>query len=78
MNDKDVDEVLEGLANAKYLNNILSIAVVTINKKGEPEIRLAISPGYMYAVNAGYDLLKQNLISKLMSDGSKNIDDELG
>lgn len=77
MTDKNVDEVLESLANAKYLNNVLSIAVITINKKGEPELRLAISPGHMYAINAGYDLLKQNLVSKLIADG-KEIEDGLG
>ena len=71
--EKKVHEVMEELSQAHYLNDIKSIAVVTINSEGEPELRIALSPGHAYSMNTAYDLLKHYLITKLMEDGNKDI-----
>lgn len=71
--EKKVHEVMEELSNAHYMGNIKSIAVVTINKEGEPELRLALTTGTAYSMNTGYDLMKHHLLNRLMTDGSKDI-----
>ena len=70
---KKVHEVMEELSQAHYLGNIKSIAVVTINKDNKPELRIALNTGNAYSMNTGYDLMKHHLLTKLMQDGSKDI-----
>jgi len=71
--EKKVHEVMEELSQAHYLGNIKSIAVVTINKENEPELRIALTTGNAYSLNTGYDLMKHHLLNRLMADGSKDI-----
>lgn len=74
--EKKVHEVMEELSNAHYMGNIKSIAVVTINKENEPELRIALTTGNAYSMNTGYDLMKHHLLNKLMADGAKSIKDD--
>ena len=74
--EKKVHEVMEELSQAHYLGNIKSIAVVTINKENEPELRIALTTGNAYSLNTGYDLMKHHLLNKLMVDGAKSIKDD--
>lgn len=74
--EKKVHEVMEELSQAHYMGNIKSIAVVTINKENEPELRIALTTGNAYSMNTGYDLMKHHLLNKLMADGAKSIKDD--
>lgn len=74
--EKKVHEVMEELSQAHYLGNIKSIAVVTINKENEPELRIALTTGNSYSLNTGYDLMKHHLLNKLLTDGAKSIKDD--
>lgn len=75
-NHSKIHEVLQELAEAHYMGNIKSIAVVTINHNNEPELRIAITPGYMYSISTGLDLLRLDLLNKIMRDQSKIIRDQ--
>lgn len=67
---KSVQDVMEELSNEHYLGNIKAIAVVTINEHGEPELRMGMNTMFVYSMNMGFDLMKQNLLNDIIHNAS--------
>jgi hypothetical protein len=65
----DTDDIIRKLVLAHADNELLSIAVVFVNDKGNVEIEMSFGAGHAYAINTGIDLLKDAVISKIKSAG---------
>lgn len=66
---QSVEDAIKQLVLANADGEIKSLVYVMINHEGEPEMQIAIAPGTMYSVVTALELLKLNLITKLMTDG---------
>ena len=66
---QSVEDAIKQLVLANADGEIKSLVYVMINHENEPEMQIAIAPGTMYSTIAALELLKLNLITKLMTDG---------
>jgi len=70
MTDKQsVEDAIKQLVLANADGEIKSLAFVMINHDGEPEMQIAMAPGTAYAVVTSLEILKINIISKIINDG---------
>lgn len=65
----DVDEIIKRMALANHDGDIKAIAVIIINADNQPEIEMSFGGNHAFTMNMGCDLLKHNIIVKLLSDG---------
>lgn len=65
----DTDDIIRKLVLAHADNELLSIAVVFVNDKGNVEIEMSFGAGHAYAINTGIDLLKTSVVERIMSVG---------
>lgn len=68
---QSVEDAIKQLVLANADGEIKSLVYVMINHQNEPEMQIAIAPGTMYSVVTALEILKLNLITKLMTDGGK-------
>lgn len=70
MTDKQsVEDAIKQLVLANSDGEIKSLVYVMINHQNEPEMQIAITSGTIYSTITALELLKLNLITKLMTDG---------
>lgn len=70
MTDKQsVEDAIKQLVLANADGEIKSLVYVMINHSGEPEMQIAMAPGTAYSVVTALEILKVNIISKIIRDG---------
>jgi hypothetical protein len=69
MSNPSVEDAIKPLVLANADNEIESLVFVMINHEGEPEMQIAMAPGTAYAVVTSLEILKVNIISKIIHDG---------
>jgi hypothetical protein len=70
MTDKQsVEDAIKQLVLANADNEVRSLVFVMINHEGEPEMQIAMAPGTAYAIITSLEILKVNIISKIIHDG---------
>lgn len=70
MTDKQsVEDAIKQLVLANADKEIKSLVFVMINNDGEPEMQIAMAPGTAYAIVTSLEILKVNIISKIIKDG---------
>lgn len=71
MNEKEgVDDLMSELATEHYLGEVQSICVVTIDKMGEPQLRMSLNRKFIYPLIVGMDLMKQNLMKDIIENAA--------
>ena len=64
---KAIDDVMRRMAEAHYAGDILSIAVIMIDKDGSPNLEMGIGgTNLCYHVIAGCEILKNQLIEMIL------------
>ena len=71
MTNPSLDEVIRRLVLAHADGEMKAIAVVFINGEGEPEIELAFGAVDVYKVSTSLDILKYNIMKRLMNRAAK-------
>ncbi len=66
---KDTDDIIRKLVLAHADNELLSIAVVFVNDKGNVEIEMSFGAGHAYAICTGTELLHDAVKDKIKSAG---------
>ena len=66
---QSVEDAIKQLVLANADNEVRSLVFVMINHAGEPEMQIAMAPGTAYAIVTSLEILKVNIISKLMLEG---------
>ena len=70
MTDKQcVEDAIKQLVLANADGEIKSLVYVMINHDGEPEMQIAMAPGTAYSIVTSLEILKVNIISKIIRDG---------
>lgn len=64
-----VEDAIKQLVLANADGEIKSVVFVMINNNGEPEMQIAMAPGTAYAVVTSLEILKVNIISKIITEG---------
>lgn len=75
MTDKSASEVVKQLVLANEDQEIKSIAAITTNPDGEIELYMGLNSGDAYRLISGLEILKLQIIKKLMDDGAKPLKD---
>ena len=77
MNDRQrsVEEVIKQLVLANQDGEIKSIAAVTVNSNGEPELHIGLNLGDAYKISTGLRLLDLNLCGKLLAEAGRPLGD---
>ncbi len=65
----DVDEIIKRMALANHDGDIKGIAVIIVNAENQPEIEMSFGDQMAFTMNMGCDLLKHNIIKKLINEG---------
>jgi hypothetical protein len=71
MSDPVVDDIIKQIVLAHADDELQAIAVVLVNKEGEPEIKYGVDHLSSYAVNFGLDVIKAGLMSNVLNNASK-------
>jgi len=69
MSNPSVEDAIKQLVLANADGEIRSLVFVMINNDGEPEMQIAMAPGTAYATVTALEILKVNIISKIIHDG---------
>lgn len=69
MNKQSVEDAIKQLVLANADGEVRSLAFVMINHDGEPEMQIAMAPGTAYSIITALEILKVNIISKIIKDG---------
>ena len=72
---RSVEEVIRQLVLANQDLEITSIAAVTINSNGEPELHIGLNLGDAYKISTGLRLLDLNLCGKLLREAGRPLGD---
>lgn len=75
LTDKSASEVVKQLVLANEDQEIKSIAAITTNPDGEIELYMGLNSGDAYRLISGLEILKLQIIKKLMDDGAKPLKD---
>ena len=75
MNKESVEDAVKQLVLANSDSEILSLAYIMINHKGDPELQIAMAPGTAYSLIAALEMMKMRILSKLMLDGGIEVKD---
>jgi hypothetical protein len=77
MNDqqRSVEEVVKNLVLANADNDIKSIAAVTVNSNGEPELHIGLAHFDAYRIITGLEILKFNLINEMLNKAGRPLGD---
>jgi len=67
----EIDDIIRQLVLAHADGDIQAIAVVMINNKCEPEIKMAINHPNAYSINFGLDVVKATLLADVIRNASK-------
>lgn len=68
MNKQSVEDAIKQLVLANADGEVRSLAFVMINHDGEPEMQIAMAPGTAYSIITALEILKVNIISKIIKD----------
>ena len=71
----EIDDIIRQLVLAHADNDIQAIAVVTINYKGEPEIKYVVNHPNAYGINFGLDAIKAHLVLNVVNNAGKRSED---
>ena len=69
MNKQSVEDAIKQLVLANADGEIKSLVFVMINDHNEPEMQIAMAPGTAYSIVTALEILKVNIISKIIQDG---------
>lgn len=69
MNNPSVEDAIKQLVLANADGEIKSLIYVMINNHNEPEMQIAMAPGTSYSIVTALEILKVNIISKIIQDG---------
>lgn len=69
MSNPSVEDAIKQLVLANADGEVKSLVFVMINHDGEPEMQIAMAPGTAYSINMALDILKVNIISKIITEG---------
>lgn len=75
MSNASVEDTIKQLVLANADGEIRSIAAIIINHDGEPEMQLAMAPGTAYSLISSLEILKMNIISKIVGKGGRQVKD---
>ncbi len=75
MTNPNVRDTIKQLVLANEDDDIQAIACVSINKEGEPELHLSMAQENGYRIIAGMEILKFNIIKKMLEDAAKPLKD---
>jgi hypothetical protein len=64
-----VEDAIKQLVLANADGEVKSLVFIMINNDGEPEMQIAMAPGTAYAIVTSLEVLKINIISKIIKDG---------
>ena len=71
MINPEIDDIVRQLVLAHADGDIQAIAIVMINNKCEPEIKMSVQHSHAYSVNFGLDVVKFTLMSDVVNQASK-------
>lgn len=69
MNKQSVEDAIKQLVLANADGEVKSVVIIMINQDGEPEMELAMAPNTSYSIVTALEVVKVNIISKLIHDG---------
>lgn len=69
MNNPSVEDTIKQLVLANADGEVRSLVFVIINHDGEPEMQIAMAPGTAYSIVTSLEILKANIISKIITEG---------
>ncbi len=75
MTNPNVRDTIKQLVLANEDDDIQAIACVSINREGEPELHLSMAAENGYRIIAGMEILKFNIIKKMLEDAAKPLKD---
>jgi hypothetical protein len=64
-----VEDAIKQLVLANADGEVCSLVFVMINNDGEPEMQIAMAGGSAYAIITALEILKVNIISKIVLEG---------
>jgi hypothetical protein len=77
MNDQQisVEQVIKQLVLANQDGEIKSIAAVTVNSQGEPELHIGLNLGDAYRISTALRLMDLQICMKLLKEGGRPLGD---
>lgn len=71
----EIADIVKQLVLAHEDEILSGLALVMVNKNGEPEIHYAVTNTDAYAINFGMDIIKAGLLSDALNHASKPSED---
>lgn len=71
----DIADIVKQLVLANADGEVNALAIVWVNKMGEPEIHYAVTNTFAYGVNFGLDIIKAGILSDVLRNASKPSED---
>lgn len=71
MDNSNVDDIIRHIVLAHSDGDMQCIALIYLDKEGQPEIHYAVNNIQAYAINFGLDCIKAGLLSDVLNHASK-------